>query len=46
VTWYEPVYQAYLTSYSPFIIEEPNTNRDYKSYTIYSTTPGDTITNQ
>jgi hypothetical protein len=44
VTWYEPVYQAHLASYSPLIIKEPNTNKDYEPYTVHSTTPGDTIT--
>jgi hypothetical protein len=46
VTWYEPVYQVYLASYSLFIIYEPNTNNDYEPYTMHSTIPGDTNTNQ
>jgi hypothetical protein len=28
------------------LIQEPNTNKDYEPYTMYSTIPSDTITNQ
>jgi hypothetical protein len=45
MTWYKPVYQVHLASYSS-IIQEPNTNNDYEPYTMHSTIPGDTNTDQ
>jgi hypothetical protein len=46
VTWYEPVYQAHLASYSSSPQYSQNTNQDYEPYIVHSTISGDIYTNQ